>query len=72
MHSKTQMLAICQVIKVQEVPRFNSTVFLKGQQVGKIEEVFGPINKVFVAFKGYNGFPIYSLKDGTVLELRSS
>lgn len=65
-------LAVCRVLDNQQVPRFNSFVYDSTQhQIGKIEEVFGPLSGFFVAFKGINGYSVESISKQTQFGLRT-
>merc|ERR1712137_304845 len=47
------------------IPSFNAPIYLENKQkIGKIEEVFGPINEVYCSIKFDDGFVASSYKPG--------
>ena len=50
--------AVCKLTNTM-IPYFNAPIFLENKtQVGKVEEVFGPINSVYFTIKMSEGVPI--------------
>eukprot|EP01053_Blabericola_migrator_P002998 Blabericola_migrator_1__2997@NODE_186_length_11793_cov_118_761556_g161_i0_p5_GENE_NODE_186_length_11793_cov_118_761556_g161_i0NODE_186_length_11793_cov_118_761556_g161_i0_p5_ORF_typecomplete_len121_score25_73Gar1/PF04410_14/6_5e26RhlB/PF12300_8/0_35FoP_duplication/PF13865_6/0_99_NODE_186_length_11793_cov_118_761556_g161_i050485410 len=58
---------VCAINKLPEqVPYFNGRVFLENKaEVGKIDEILGPLNQMFVSIKMAEGVKAESLPAGT-------
>ncbi|CAG9462212.1 unnamed protein product [Pedinophyceae sp. YPF-701] len=59
--------AVCSLTLDQRVPYFNAPVFLENKtQIGKVDEIFGPINKGMFTVKMAEGVQATSYKPGDV------
>lgn len=55
---------VCRSINVK-IPYFNAPIFLENKtQVGKVDEILGPLNEVFFTIKPSEGVQASSFKDG--------
>lgn len=55
---------VCRSINVK-IPYFNAPIFLENKtQVGKVDEILGPLNEVFFTIKPSEGVRAASFKDG--------
>lgn len=55
---------VCRSINVK-VPYFNAPIYLENKtQVGKVDEILGPLNEVFFTIKPSEGVQAKSFKDG--------
>ncbi|KAI5073681.1 hypothetical protein GOP47_0011694 [Adiantum capillus-veneris] len=58
------------VIKLinEKIPYFNAPIYLENKtQIGKVEEIFGPINEVFFSVKMLEGIIATSYKSGDII-----
>eukprot|EP00703_Trepomonas_sp_PC1_P001737 JAP94869.1 Nucleolar GAR1-like protein [Trepomonas sp. PC1] len=71
-YDSKQNYAICSCTDNKLVPKFNSFIYDKNEkQVGKIEEVFGPISKFFISFKSLDGYKLDSIQKDSMFGIRS-
>eukprot|EP00250_Pteridium_aquilinum_P034070 c6982_g1_i1 orf=151-753(+) len=50
---------------IEKIPYFNAPIYLENKtQIGKVEEIFGPINEVFFSIKMLEGIIATSYKSG--------
>lgn len=55
-----------------KVPFFNAAIMLQNQQgIGKVDEIFGPVNDVYFSVKPAPGIRASSLTKGTILYIGS-
>ncbi|CUM62572.1 uncharacterized protein PRCAT00000124001 [Priceomyces carsonii] len=55
---------VCRSINVK-IPYFNAPIYLENKsQIGKVDEILGPINEVFFTIKPSEGVKAESFKDG--------
>merc|ERR1712137_361904 len=62
--------AIIKLATADQIPMFNAPIYLENkQQIGKVNEVFGPINQVYISVKLDDGFVSTSYKEGDVFHI---
>ncbi|KAH0573574.1 Nucleolar GAR1-like protein [Spironucleus salmonicida] len=67
--TKEKDLALMECLDQSKVPRFNASIQSKGQQMGVVDDVLGPIARHFIVMKPQPGISISSLKEGSVFQL---
>ncbi|CDK29201.1 unnamed protein product [Kuraishia capsulata CBS 1993] len=56
---------VCRSINVEKVPYFNAPIYLENKtQVGKVDEILGPLNDMYFTIKPSEGVQAKSFKDG--------
>merc|ERR1711964_363252 len=62
--------AIIRLSSADQVPMFNAPIYLENkQQIGKVNEVFGPINEIYISVKLDDGFVSTSYKAGDIFHI---
>lgn len=65
LHSSEHEL-VCKSILKDQVPYFNGRIFLENkEEIGKVDEILGPINSYFFSVKMNNGVKAESFSTGT-------
>ncbi|KAH8740045.1 small nucleolar RNP protein [Cryptosporidium ryanae] len=65
MHSSEHEL-VCKSLLKTEVPYFNGRIFLENkEEIGKVDEIFGPISTYYFSLKMITGVNAESFKEGT-------
>ncbi|KAK6588871.1 Ras family [Cryptosporidium xiaoi] len=65
MHSSEHEL-VCKSLLKNEVPYFNGRIFLENkEEIGKVDEILGPINTYYFSLKMISGVNSESFKEGT-------
>ncbi|CAK7199806.1 H/ACA snoRNP pseudouridylase subunit [Sporothrix eucalyptigena] len=63
---------VCKSVNASKIPQFNAFVFLENKtNVGKVDEVLGPINQVYFTIKPSEGIQATSFKAGDKFYLSS-
>ncbi|ERS98898.1 H/ACA ribonucleoprotein complex subunit 1 [Sporothrix schenckii ATCC 58251] len=63
---------VCKSVNASKIPQFNAFVFLENKtNVGKVDEVLGPINQVYFTIKPSEGIQAASFKAGDKFFLSS-
>lgn len=63
---------VCKSVNAAKIPQFNAFVFLENKtNVGKVDEVLGPINQVYFTIKPSEGIQATSFKAGDKFYLSS-
>ncbi|CAK7563376.1 MAG: H/ACA snoRNP pseudouridylase subunit [Sporothrix epigloea] len=63
---------VCKSVNASKIPQFNAFVFLENKtNVGKVDEVLGPINQVYFTIKPSEGIQAASFKAGDKFYLSS-
>ena len=56
---------LCSSLMPDKVPYFNAPIYLQNKsQIGKVDEILGPINEVYFSIKMENGVIASSFKKG--------
>ncbi|EKM51266.1 uncharacterized protein PHACADRAFT_69662, partial [Phanerochaete carnosa HHB-10118-sp] len=56
---------LCQSLMPDKVPHFNAPIYLQNKsQIGKVDEILGPINEVYFSVKMGEGMVASSFKKG--------
>ena len=56
---------LCQSLMADKVPHFNAPIYLQNKsQIGKVDEILGPINEVYFSVKMSDGMVASSFKKG--------
>ncbi len=56
---------VCRSINVKKVPYFNAPIYLENKtQVGKVDEILGPLNDMYFTVKPSEGVQAVSFKEG--------
>lgn len=63
---------VCKSVNAAKVPQFNAFVFLENKtNIGKVDEILGPINQVYFTIKPSEGIQATSFKSGDRFYLSS-
>lgn len=55
----------CSSLQPSQIPHFNAPIYLQNKsQIGKIDEILGPINEVYFSIKMNDGMVAESFKKG--------
>ncbi|EFX03371.1 snornp protein [Grosmannia clavigera kw1407] len=63
---------VCKSVNAAKIPQFNAFVFLENKtNIGKVDEILGPINQVYFTIKPSEGIQATSFKSGDRFYLSS-